>query len=488
MGRKFVVNATTREAKRGDGKAVVSRSLVEVLAEQVLVVGDTVEEFGVGRSARSSSWGTDAIGKRDRGRGRSIVVDLREAAVIRPIVQTALMREILVSLPSGAGVVRLDDGSMVITNEVSEGGGTYLREADTFHPAKSWVDEDRCVVGGLLPPGAISVEAVDDQGTRVAATVAQGAYAAVLEQANDGHEPIVCCRDVACGPVRRPWADDYPSVRVTDAEEPCPACGSIDYDEYTPFEKWRGGRGGPNGATVPNPVVSCRVCGHEETEGTFFGVSSEASKSDDEATPAARTAPTRARHPKHGSPSAAITIRETRFPIYGAQGWPARLGGSGSQGGKVTNITIYHYNVAEADPYAGDRPRLAITTKRDELHSGETMREARRALENWLSQGAGAAGWPEASRAAIALWLRARDRERRAAVLGASRSEQLITIDGAPTRTLTLNGPGNRWVAVARHADLMIIVAAHDLEPTSLRLESIADPAAQLLGPEPPDA
>lgn len=111
------------------------------------------------------------------------------------------------------------------------------------------------MVGGLLPPGAVSAEALDDRRARVAAAVADGAYVAILEQPNDGHEPIVCCRDAGGEAVRRPWAADYPSVRVTDAAEPCPAYGAVDYDEYTPFEQWRGGHGGPNGTTVPNPVV-----------------------------------------------------------------------------------------------------------------------------------------------------------------------------------------------------------------------------------------
>lgn len=362
-------------------------------------------------------------------------------------------------------------------------GGAYLREADRFHPVKSWVDGDRCIVGGLLPPGAVSVEAVDDRGSRFPATVARGAYAAVLEQPNDGVEPIVCCRDVAGDPVRRPWADGYPSVHVTDAEEPCPACGAIDYDEYTPFEQWRGGCGGPNGTTTPNPVVSCRVCGHEEREGTFSTVGSQTSESEDETTHAARMA--RAR--QHRWLSNAMTLRATRFPIYGADGLPAQLGGSGTHGDQLTDITIYHYDAPDADPYAGDRPHLTVTTKRDELHPGEMLTEARRALEQWMGE-ASAAPWPNVSRAAITLWLRARERESRAAVLGAVRSEQLITIDGASTQALMLSAPGNRWVAVARHAHLRIIVAAHDVEPASLRLEPLVDPAAQLLGPEPSDA
>src|SRR6185295_12419797 len=49
-------------------------------------------------------------------------------------------------------------------------------------------------------------------------------------------EPIVCCRDDAGRPVRRPLPAAYPSVRVTDTDEPCPACGAIDYEEYVPTE------------------------------------------------------------------------------------------------------------------------------------------------------------------------------------------------------------------------------------------------------------
>jgi hypothetical protein len=59
------------------------------------------------------------------------------------------------------------------------------------------------------------------------------------------------------------------------------------------------------------------------------------------------------------------------------------------------------------------------------------LSEARQTLESWIRQDAGAARWPHA---------------------------------------------------------LTIIVAAQDLEPASLRLEPIADPAAQLRWSEPPDA
>jgi hypothetical protein len=62
---------------------------------------------------------------------------------------------------------------------------------------------------------------------------------------------------------------------VDDAEEQCPVCGATDWDEYTPFEEWRGGRGSKvDGTHVASPVVSCRVGGHEEREGGIMRFSS----------------------------------------------------------------------------------------------------------------------------------------------------------------------------------------------------------------------
>jgi hypothetical protein len=64
----------------------------------------------------------------------------------------------------------------------------------------------------------------------------------------------------------------------------------------------------------------------------------------------------------------------------------------------------------------------------------------------------------------------------------------MITIDGTAQPFLRLSTPTGHWVAVRRHGDLTITIAAHDLDPTTLALEPIADPAARLLGPEPEEA
>jgi hypothetical protein len=394
------------------------------------------------------------------------------------------MPTVLIELPDGEGVVRRDDGEIVVTQDVSDDQGQPLRDGDRHQPVKTWLHGDRCLVGGLLPSLAVSAEVIDDRGARVIAGIGGGAYAAVLEQPNDGHEPVVCCRDTAGTPVRRPPPGEYRCARVEDAEEPCPACGSIDYDECAPTESWRGGRASPDGATIPNPIVVCRVCGHEEDEGTFFAATDA---TEDEPTREARIARARAHMRKQRWYSDTMTLRAATFPIYTAERWPAVIGGSGSRGDQLTNLTIRHHDTPDADPYAGDPPRLEITTSNDDTRQGDKLTEARSALESWLHNDGTRSRWPNASHAALTLWLRARDREVRAEVLQAIRSEQLITIDGARQPFLTLTTPGGRWVAVRRHDDLTITIAAHDLDPTTITIEPIPDPAARLLGPEPED-
>lgn len=241
----------------------------------------------------------------------------------------------------------------------------------------------------------------------------------------------------------------------------------------------------PDGTAAPNPVVSCRVCGHEEPEATLLSVGLAFPDKENDEKHSARLALARADQRRRQRLSTVATLRQTRFPTYGADGWPARLGGSGSRSGQVTEITIDHYDAPVPDPAAGDRPRLAITTKSERLHPEPALGDARKTLQSWIRRDQAAGGWPEASRAAVTLWLRAREREGRAAVLDAVRSAQPVIIDGTPTETLMLTTPRKQWVAVARPNALTVVVAARGVEPESLRLEPIADPPARLLEPEP---
>ena len=407
-----------------------------------------------------------------------------------PPLRRGQVSTVLIELPSGEGVVRRGDGVVVVTENVHADGGLPLRADDVYQPLKTWLPDDRSLVGGMLPPGSVSAEVVDDRGERVEAGVGGGAYVAVLQQPNDGHEPVVCCRDPTGTPVRRPLPADYPSTPVDDAGVPCPACGAIDYEERVPSEPWRGGTPGPDGTVIPNPIVVCRQCGHEEGEGRFFAVGAACDEDEDEAARKARVARAR-EHARVGRwLSNEMTLRALTFPVYAAEGWPAVIGGSGSHGDNLTSLTIDHHDTPQADPYAGDRPRFEITTSREGPPASDELGQARWTLHSWLQNNDDDArsSWPEASRAAVTLWLAARDRTVRANVLAAVRSEKLISIDGASAPFLTLTAATGHWVAVRRHSDLMITIAGSDDGRAPITIEPISDPAARLLGPRPSGA
>jgi hypothetical protein len=98
--------------------------------------------------------------------------------------------------------VRRDDGEIVVTGDVNDESGSPIDRLD-YRPITRWLDGDSRLVGGLLPPGAVSAELIDDMGTRIAASVGGGAYVAIVNESDPGYRPVVCCRDLA-GDLRRP--------------------------------------------------------------------------------------------------------------------------------------------------------------------------------------------------------------------------------------------------------------------------------------------
>jgi hypothetical protein len=393
------------------------------------------------------------------------------------------MPTVVIQLPGGAGVVRRDDGEIVITYNVGDDRGQPLRGSDDFRPVQMGLDRARTIVAGLLPPGAVSAEVVEDGGARIAAVVGGGVYAAVLDQPIDGREPVVCCRDESGAPVPRPLAADWTRTAVSDAEEPCPACGAIAYDEVLPTDDSRGGRGGHghDGPLEPCRIVVCRACGHEEGAGSSL-MRFTSPDDEDDAAKAARIARHRAEARVQKWYRDTMTLRGVTFPIYAAETWPARITGSGSSGANLTKLTVGHDTEESDDPFTV--PELTVTTTIRDAR-GDDLSHARRALEMWVHDDHSLPKSEGLSDAATTLWFAARRRDRRAAAVGAVQSEQLITIDGTPQPFLRLTTPTARWVAVRRHDDLTITIAAHDVDPTALTLEPIADPAARLLGPEP---
>ncbi len=393
------------------------------------------------------------------------------------------MATVLIELPGGEGIVRRDDGEIVLAHDVALESGQPLQPWDRYQPICVGLCDDRMLFGGLLPPGAVSVEAVEATGIRKAVAVGGGSYAVILED-REPSEPALGYRDAAGAFVHRPMPAEYPYHPVADAEERCPVCGAVQYDEYFPTEGWRGGRG-VNGTDtfVPSPLVVCRVCGHQEQTGGIVRMGQAENADEDEAARAARMARIHAEQAAQHWYSNKITLMAATFAIYAAEDWPARIDGSGSHGDDLTHLVIAHAETL-TDAVFVQRPRIEITTSIDPYQPSE-IAVARDAFAAGIEADANRRPTDGLSDAALTLWFRAAHRRRVASTHQAPIGETEITIDGAREPFLTVGTPNAHWVAVRRHHDVTITIAAREIDPASLIIEPIADPEARLLGPEP---
>jgi hypothetical protein len=252
-----------------------------------------------------------------------------------------------------------------------------------------------------------------------------------------------------------------------------------------PDEQWRGGRTGPDGARIPSPIVVCRVCGHEEPEGSImrFGTPDE---DEDAAVRTAQIARWRDEAIVQKWYRDALLLRAVTFPLYAAVDRPAQISVSRDENDALVALTIAHTETEGADLYL-ERATLEVTTATS-LTGRDAAAIARDAIEGWAAEENREEHSDELSDAAITLYFRSMQRRRRAAAYAAAESETQVTIDGSPQPFLTLTTPDGSWVAVGHHDDLTITVAGRGIDPASLMLEPIADPRARLLGPEPAES
>lgn len=393
------------------------------------------------------------------------------------------MATVLVRLPGGEGIIRQDDGEIALTHDVTLERGQLLQPRDNYKPLRVGLADGRMLFGGLLPPGAVSAEVVDATGERKTVAVGGSTYAVISDDGKHG-EPALGYRDGAGAFVRRPMPAAYPHQSVPDAEEPCPVCGTIQYEEYFPTEDWRAGRGMKGtDSFVPSPLIVCRTCGHQEQGGGITRIGPSEDPDENEADRVARLARVRAEQLVQRWYANKMTLMGVTFPIYAAEGWPARINGSGSHGDDLTHLTIAHAETLPDSLYI-QHPRIEVRTSIDPDQPDE-LTLAREAFASGIEADTNRQPSDGLSDAALTLWFRAARRRRVAGSHGAPVSETKITIDGAPEPFLTLGTPQGQWVAVRRHHDVTITIAGREIDPVSLIIEPIADPYARILGPEP---
>ena len=129
---------------------------------------------------------------------------------------------VLVRLPGGEGVIRDDDGEIALTHDVTRDRGQPLQPWDRFEPIRLGLGDDRMLFGGLLPRGAVRVEAVEATGVRKAAAVGGGVFAVIFEDGEPG-EPALGYRDAAGSFVHRPSVSSVTTVRAA-VTAPCSLC------------------------------------------------------------------------------------------------------------------------------------------------------------------------------------------------------------------------------------------------------------------------
>lgn len=197
--------------------------------------------------------------------GRDVALaELDLGHVIARAVRTPLSDELREQLAAGGAAV----GDEIIEIRFGDRlAGFALSE----RPAMIVLEHSRALVYGLVPDGAVSVEAVAPDGKRVQCTVGPGVWLVVLPDNELGAELYpVLFRDRDGAPVNPGLPADWEREAIGEREVPCPACGANGWDLVT--ATWEGSRALPSTRWGHNPdgpgkAFICRTCGHEQRIG-----------------------------------------------------------------------------------------------------------------------------------------------------------------------------------------------------------------------------
>jgi hypothetical protein len=302
----------------------------------------------------------------------------------------------------------------------------------------------------------------------------------VLEQPVLGPIALAWCWDASGLFVAPELPADWLRVRVTDANEPCPACGQTTGDEVTAPDDSRGMRSGramdrgpmkpPSddhyAGMEPTPFVVCCACGHEES----IGVMRFASTSDQDLAENQRRFREARREMRARQRESLATVD---FPIFADQGWPAVMSGSGGCDGIVDRVTVQHGTPADQPG-----PTLQIKTAQNDCHHASEYAHARAEFERWLhSKGSDLP--TDRSDAGLTIAWRQLDRQRRRLAATATRSDVLLRVDGDLEPFCCIRSDDD-WVAVRHRTSQTLTIAAKQVDPASLDLRALRDPTSDL--------
>ncbi len=393
--------------------------------------------------------------------------------------------DVLVSVQTNdghAGVLRDQDGAIWLSWRIDSLGGPRL---DDHRPDHLGLPDDRTLIGGRLPRGAVGAEAVDDVGRRITAAAGEGAWIAVLDQPILGPIAPAWCWDASGAPVAPELPADWPRTRVADAHEPCPACGRTVWDEVTPTDDSRGMRSIPGAKAPrrppmhnryagmePTPFVVCCACGHEESIGAMIRFSRSSDEDDAEKQRRVQEVQQRIRDDQRQ------TLATVQFQVFTDQGWPASMSGSGASDDVVDSVTVQHGTRADQPG-----PTLRIKTAQNDRHHDSEYAQARAELDHWLLSQGSDLPTDRTDASLIVAW-RQHDRERRRLAATATRDEVQIRVDGELEPFCYLRSD-HYWVAVRQRASQTLTIAAQHVDPASLDLRPVRDPIADLSWDDP---
>jgi hypothetical protein len=369
-------------------------------------------------------------------------------------------QEVLVSVEHPedvAAVIREEDGSLWLTGYLSHGPGTLI---EAYVPASEGLEGGLRVEAGRMPPGAVRAIGVDLDGSEFDPAVANGVWLMVLPRRLFASKTPVRFEDAQGSIVAPPLPEAWSRNPVTDAKEPCPACGESTWEQVTPDDDSRGMRGDSDGEMEPSPIAVCHTCGYEVEIGVWFAV-----EDGDDEPPEQRLA-REAAFEQEMRVRKAQALQSIDFPVLSPQGGEPVLDGWGGWG-TTSKTTV---RIGAKPGCAGSRVVVETEKGFDDLDLLEEL--ALQSFEDLLSEEDGV--WPTRSDAGMAIWMRTRKHahERRAAD-APKRQLQLDCQDEAvPFQSV---GDEKLWAAAGRCRDLQIRISSRGVPPDDISLVEIDD-------------